>query len=52
MLSGGGNVATYRSRAHDSLGARLLDVVIGLAIGVPVAVALWALTLWALVVHG
>lgn len=45
-------MAVYRSRTHDSLGARLIDLAIGFSIGVPAALVAWVLTLWWWAVHG
>lgn len=42
-------MSAYRSSSHDSLSARLVDVAIGLVIGIPVAIVLWVATIWILV---
>lgn len=41
-------MASYRTRPADSLGARLTDLAIGLAVGIPFAIMLWAATIWLL----
>lgn len=46
MCCPGVDMATYRTRPDDSLGARLIDVIIGLILGIPAAVLLYAFTVW------